>query len=322
MHMADALLSPAVGGTLWAASAAVVARSSRRLADGMEERLAPLMGMTGAFVFAAQMVNFAIPGTGSSGHLGGGLLLALLLGPHAAVVVMTSILLVQALLFADGGLLALGANVWNLGIVPAFIAAPFVARPLLARGREALGLVLGSVVALQLGALGVVAETAASGIAALPLAPFLGAMLPIHLAIGIVEGLVTLAVWRVLLDRRPEVLPAPAPAAVRRSGGLLAGLLGAAVLTGGVLSWLASEKPDGLEWSVARAARAEPGVEGRVHAFLLRAQSKLALFPGYAPRGAEPSRPGTSSAGLLGAATTLGLVAGAGFLLRRFGPRR
>ena len=322
MHMADALLSPAVGGTLWAASAAVVARSARRLADGMEERLAPLMGMTGAFVFAAQMVQFAIPGTGSSGHLGGGLLLALLLGPQAAVVVVTSILLVQALLFADGGLLALGANVWNLGVLPAFVAVPLVARPLLRRGHEALGIVLGSVFALQLGALGVVAETAASGITALPLPAFLAAMLPIHLAIGVVEGLVTLAVWRVLSDRRPETLPSLSPAAARPGGVLLAGLLLASLFTGGVLSWLASTKPDGLEWSVARAAAAEPAAEGRLHARLARAQARLAAFPDYAPRGAEPSRSGASAAGLLGTAATLGLVAGAALLLRAFGPRR
>lgn len=321
MHMADALLSPAVGGTLWAASAAVVARSSRRLAGGADERLAPLMGMTGAFVFAAQMVNFAIPGTGSSGHLGGGLLLALLLGPDAAVVVLTSILLVQALLFADGGLLALGANVWNLGVLPAFLAAPLVARPLMRRGHETLGIVLGAVVALQLGALGVVFETAASGIAALPVLPFLAAMLPIHLAIGLVEGAATVAVWRVLGDRRPEALPAAALAPARPGGALLAGLLAASLLTGGVLSWLASARPDGLEWSVARAAAAEPVAEGRLHALLSRAQEKLAAFPDYAPRGAEPSRGGTSAAGLLGVAATLGLVAGAALLLRAFGRR-
>ncbi|MBI5444704.1 MAG: energy-coupling factor ABC transporter permease [Deltaproteobacteria bacterium] len=322
MHMVDALLSPAVGATLWAASAAVVTRASRRLADGMEERLAPLMGMTGAFVFAAQMVNFAIPGTGSSGHLGGGLLLTLLLGPQAAVVVMTSVLLVQALLFADGGLLALGANVWNLGVLPAFVAVPLVARPLLRRGHEATGIVLGAVFAHQLGAVGVVAQTASSGITALPLLPFLTAMLPIHLAIGLIEGFATLAVWRVLGDRRPETRSSRAPVCAGSGGGLLAALLFASVLTGGVLSWLASEKPDGLEWSVARAASAEPAAEGRLYAFLAKAQKKLAAFPDYAPRGAAPSRPSTSAAGLVGTAATLGLIAGAALLLRRFGPRR
>lgn len=321
MHMADALLSPAVGATCWAATAAVVARSARRVGRAGDESLAPLMGMTGAFVFAAQMVNFAIPGTGSSGHLGGGLLLALLLGADAAVVVVASILVVQALLFADGGLLALGANAWNLGVVPAFVAAPLVARPLMARGRGAAGIVLGAVAALQLGALGVVAQTAASGIAALPLVPFLAAMLPVHLAIGLVEGAVTLAVWRVLRDRAPGGAPAPT-SALRPSGGLLAGLLLAAALTGGVLSWLASERPDGLEWSVARAAKAGPAAEGGLHGLLARAQERLAAFPDYAPRGGEPSRAATSAAGLAGAGATLGLVALGALLLRRLGPRR
>jgi cobalt/nickel transport system permease protein len=235
---------------------------------------------------------------------------------------MTSILLVQALLFADGGLLALGANVWNLGVVPAFVAAPFVARPLLSRGREALGLVLGAVAALQLGALGVVAQTAASGIAALPLGPFLGAMLPVHLGIGLVEGLVTPALWRVLRDRRPEEHALAAPVPARSIGGLLAALLLAAALTGGALSWLASGKPDGLEWSLARGEGKEAGAQGRLHALLARAQATLAAFPDYAPRGASPSRPATSAAGLLGAAATLGLVALATLLLRCFGPRR
>jgi cobalt/nickel transport system permease protein len=280
------------------------------------------MGMTGALVLAAQMVNFAIPGTGSSGHLDGGLLLALLLGREAAVVVMTSILLVQALLFADGGLLALGANAWDLGVLPAFVAAPLVARPLLRRGFEAAGIVLGAVVALRLGALSVVAQTAASGIAALPPLPFLAAMLPVHLAIGLVEGAATLAVWRVLRSRRPDVVPVASPVPVRPRGPLLAGLFLAAALTGGVLSWLASGKPDGLEWSVARAAGAEPAAEGRVHRLLDRAQRRLAAFADYQPRGAAPTRAGTSTAGLLGAGVTLGLVAGGGLLLRRLGPRR
>ena len=84
MHMADALLSPAVGGTMWAATAATIVVCSRRLAAERDDRRVPLMGVLGAFLFAAQMVNFAIPGTGSSGHLGGGLLLAILLGPHDA----------------------------------------------------------------------------------------------------------------------------------------------------------------------------------------------------------------------------------------------
>src|SRR5512143_3473726 len=107
MHMVDALLSPAVGGAMGAVTAATVAYCSRQVRREADDRRVPLMGVLGAFLFAAQMINFSIPGTGSSGHLGGGLLLAILLGPHAAFLVMTSVLIVQALFFADGGLLAL-----------------------------------------------------------------------------------------------------------------------------------------------------------------------------------------------------------------------
>src|SRR5512138_2943361 len=124
MHMADALLSPAVGGTMWAVSAGTIAWCSTKVRTGLDEKRVPLMGVLGAFLFAAQMINFSIPGTGSSGHLGGGLLLAVLLGPHAAFLVMASVVAVQALLFGDGGLLALGCNAVNLGLLPAFVALP------------------------------------------------------------------------------------------------------------------------------------------------------------------------------------------------------
>jgi len=115
MHMADALISPAVGGTVWAATAGLTVYSARKLKQEMDDRKLPLMGVLGAFVFAAQMINFTIPATGSSGHLGGGMILAILLGPYAAFLTMASVLTVQALFFADGGLLALGCNIFNLG---------------------------------------------------------------------------------------------------------------------------------------------------------------------------------------------------------------
>jgi len=99
MHMADALLSPAVGATFWIATSALLVWSSRRIRVDFRNELIPLMGVMGAFVFAAQMINFTIPGTGSSGHLGGGLLLSILLGPHAAFIVMASVLTVQAFFF-------------------------------------------------------------------------------------------------------------------------------------------------------------------------------------------------------------------------------
>lgn len=180
MHMADALISPAVGATLWVAAGTTLAWCSRRLRQGRQERLVPLMGVLGAFVFAAQMINFAIPATGSSGHIGGGLLLAILLGPHAAFLVIASVLTVQALFFADGGLLALGANICNLGLFPCFVGYLLVYRPLLGADplrssprRVGVATVFAAIVGLQLGALGVVMETLLSGISSLPIGAFL-----------------------------------------------------------------------------------------------------------------------------------------------------
>ena len=142
MHMADALLSPAVGGGMWVVTAGLIGTSSRKVRLTFQEKKIPLMGVAGAFVFAAQMINFTIPATGSSGHLGGGLLLAILLGPPAAFMTIASVLTVQALFFADGGLLALGCNIFNLGFFPCFVAYPWIYRPLVGRARLALALLV------------------------------------------------------------------------------------------------------------------------------------------------------------------------------------
>ncbi|GAB4270212.1 MAG: energy-coupling factor ABC transporter permease [Deferrisomatales bacterium] len=346
MHMADALLSPAVGGTLWAATAAGVAYSARTVRRADDEGRIPLMGVVGAFVFAAQMINFTIPGTGSSGHLGGGLLLAVLLGPHAAFLVMASVLAVQALFFADGGLLALGANIFNLGVFPCFVAYPLIYRPLAGRvasGRRiAVGAVAASVVSLQLGALGVVLETVVSGISELPFSSFAALMLPIHLAIGLVEGVVTAAVVAFLWKAQPElVTPTPHRDSGRRQRGkVLAGLGAAALVTGVSLSWFASTRPDGLEWSVARVAGSEelPSREGGIHGLLARVQETLAVLPDYGFRASQDREggeaageppaawpavdPGTSASGLVGGLLTLLVAVGVGWGVRRWGTGR
>ena len=319
MHMADALVSAAVGGSFWALSGGALAGCSQRLRREEDEGRVPLMGVLGAFVFAVQMVNFAIPGTGSSGHLVGTLLLSALLGPPAAVLVMGSVLLVQALFFADGGLLAFGCNLFNMGILPAFVAYPLVFRPLDRRGHPAAGAILGAVVALLLGALAVVLETRLSGLAALPFRPFLLAMLPIHLPIGLVEGFATALLLRFARRARPGLLAERPEPAGRR---LLALVLGAAVLTAGALSWAASSRPDGLEWSLARVApvgTAAPA--GFVHRLAARIQGQTGVLPDYTLPGTAPGtaaqRGGTSLSGLLGGAATLVLVAGAGWLAAR-----
>jgi cobalt/nickel transport system permease protein len=306
MHMSDALVSPAVGATMWAATAGLTVLAARRVERAGDDRRVPLMGVLGAFVFAAQMVNFSIPATGSSGHLGGGLILAVLLGPAAAFLVMASVLAVQALFFADGGLLALGCNVVNLGVPTCFVVYPLIWRPLAGpqpgRGRLVAASLLAGVVGLQLGALGVVLETAASGISTLPPGAFAALMLPIHLPIGVVEGLVTAAVVLAISRVRPELVAASPRVAPGSLKPVALSLLAAAVLAAGVLSWFASTRPDGLEWSTARLA-------GR---------SAEAAPPEPAPSAA------TSLAGLLGSAGVL-LIAtaiGVGLGARRRRPAR
>ncbi|MEG2155822.1 MAG: energy-coupling factor ABC transporter permease, partial [Burkholderiaceae bacterium] len=332
MHMADALLSPTIGLLGWGAAAAVLTISSRRLRGDAQESVVPLMGVLGAFVFAAQMINFSIPGTGSSGHIGGGLLLAILLGPQAAFIVIASVLTVQALLFADGGLLALGVNMVNLGFIPCYLAYPLVFKPLAGAApsgrRLALATVVATVVGLQLGALGVVIETTASSISSLPFESFATLMLPIHLVIGLIEGIATAALILVLRRARPELIRVnAAPLGQRSLRPVLVGMGLAAVIAGGALSSFASEQPDGLEWSIARVAGEAglPEAVNSVHSTLAKLQESLALLPDYSlPRsGADTSPPeasdarGTSLAGLLGGGVTLLVVAGLGWALRR-----
>lgn len=337
MHMADALLSPAVGGVMWAASAATIAVSSKQVQGELDDSKIPLMGVLGAFIFAAQMINFTIPGTGSSGHLGGGMILAILLGPWAAFLTMASVLLVQSLFFADGGILALGCNIFNLGFFTCFLAYPLVYKKIVgiepSGTRLVVAAVVAAVVGLQLGSFGVVAETVLSGVSELPFRGFILLMQPIHLVIGVVEGLVTAAMVSFVVKARPELAPVYLPARTTPlvSGKALAGLLALTLVAGGCLSWFASAKPDGLEWALTRVGIApEPAVaEPGLHAALVAVQERTALLPGYAfkERGTagDPSqallreRAGTSAAGLLGGLLTLlltGLV-GLGLKYRR-----
>jgi cobalt/nickel transport system permease protein len=342
--MADALLSPAVGGTFWAATVGAIAWCAKKVQQELNDRKVPLMGVLGAFVFAAQMINFTIPGTGSSGHIGGGMLLAILLGPQAAFLTIASVLVVQALFFADGGLLALGCNIFNLGFFPCFLAYPLLYKPLAGNGqnhrRIAAGAILAAVVGLQLGAVAVVAETVLSGISALPLQTFLWAMLPIHLAIGLVEGAVTATVVLFVRQARPEILDCAIggqPPTARPIAKLLAGLAAAAVFTGGVLSWFASTFPDGLEWSIeqVRGKKELAAPAEGIHGMLAGFQEKIALLPDYAftigeqkaigetvaHRAGPPAWPavdaGTSVAGLVGGSLTLLLTLGLALLFRK-----
>jgi len=340
MHMADALISPAVGAAMWATTAGLIGYSSKKLKGKTDDRKVPLMGVLGAFIFAAQMINFSIPATGSSGHLGGGMILTILLGPYAAFLVMASVLIVQALFFGDGGLLALGCNIFNMGFIPCFIAYPFIYRKIVGdnptKGKIITGSLTGAIVSLQLGAFCVVIETMFSGIAELPFNTFVLLMQPIHLAIGIVEGLATAAVVMFIWSARPEILNAVSrfePIGQVNIKKLLFGLLATTVITGGVLSWFASGHPDGLEWAIFKTSGEEElESKGSIHSSLAGLQEKTAFLPDYGFKKsesettqpeAEPRQlwpaidPGTSASGLIGGGLTLLMIVLAGLGLRR-----
>ena len=329
MHVGDALLSPVVGGTMWAATAGVTAYASKKINIELDKDKIPLMGVMGALVFAMQMVNFAIPGTGSSGHIVGGILLAVLLGRNAGFLTMISILSIQALFFADGGLLALGANIFNLGFFACFVAYPLIFKPIVKKGysnrRIVVGAVIASMVALQLGAFSVVLETVISGKTLLSFGVFAALMQPIHLAIGAIEGLVTAMVLVFIYKAKPELMEGAVGVPKQKTSNkkLVAGLLICTVLIGGVGAWFASANPDGLEWSVARAAE-NSGVEivEQADDALIKIQQETAILPDYALRegaGAQISENGqTSIAGIVGAGLTLAFAALIGFAIWLF----
>ena len=327
MHMADALLSPSVGTAMWGVTVGAITFCSAKLKSGMDDRKVPLMGVLGAFLFAAQMINFTIPATGSSGHLGGGLLLAALLGPHAAFLTIASVLMVQALFFADGGLLALGCNIFNLGIIPAFVAYPLIYRPLAGRmtssAQSTAAAILAALTSLQLGAFCVVLETSLSGISSLPFTTFASLMQPVHLAIGLVEGVVTAVIITFVHKARPDIFTADASSRGSLLSSIVPAFLALALITGGFISWFASEKPDGLEWSIKQATGREEleAPKEAVHGRLAAIQDKVSFMPDYDFKKAagskeEKSRLGTSLAGLIGALITLLVTGAAAFMLR------
>lgn len=336
MHMADALLSPAVAATMYAASAAAMGvslvqlRKEELAAPETAKKKLPTMAVASALVFAGQMINYTIPGTGASGHLCGGLLLSALLGPWAGFVSMIVILAIQALFFADGGLLALGANVWNMAFYGCFVGYFLIYQPLMRRNqtsshgklRLALAAVLGCVVTLQLGSLSVVVETSLSGVTDVPFGAFLVLMQPIHLAIGLVEGLITAAILLFVRQARPELLFGVQDEQKKSRFSLkttLAILAAAAIVLGGGVSLLASANPDGLEWSLFGNEEAgysanmgldeeDYGTHSEAAQAAAAVQEKTAVLPDYGFSGSD-SAAGTSVSGLVGCALVAGAAA-------------
>lgn len=243
MHVPDGLLSLPVAVLCWILSGILVWIAVRRSKGELGERQVPLMGVMAAFIFAAQMINFPVAG-GTSGHLLGGALAAFTLGPWAAMLVMTSVIIVQALLFQDGGLVVMGANILNMGLLTVLVSyGLYRASSTRSRGVR-LGVAgLAAWLSVMAAALATSLQLWLSGTARLDFV--VPAMLAVHALIGIGEALITVAALAFILRTRPDMLESPASGAGRGKGWIVVGfLLSLAVVA---LAPLASADPDGLE---------------------------------------------------------------------------
>ncbi len=313
LHIPDGFLNVPVALIWWVLTATIVALAVQRSSNALHERQVPLMGVMAAFIFAAQMLNFPVLG-GTSGHLLGGALAALLLGPWAGILVMTCVVGLQALLFQDGGLLAMGANIFNMGIATALIGYGLGAPLLRLFGGKPWGLALvGFVtgwVSVMLGAALTALQLVLSGV---PAAVVFPAMLFVHTFIGIGEGLITLAALSFVVSTRPDLVttltgyldPATANRPVNRRAVALVTTVGLVIaLAAALLSPLASSDPDGLE----RVAED--------HGFLERAQdAPFTLLPDYTIPGLE-GNVSTILAGIVGLLIVFALVYGLTMIIR------
>ncbi|CDM67564.1 cobalamin (vitamin B12) biosynthesis CbiM protein [Clostridium bornimense] len=325
MHMADALITPLVGVTMTVATVGISAYSTKKIRKELEfDKKIPLMGVVGSFIFAAQMINFTIPGTGSSGHIGGGLLLAILLGPEAGFLSILSVLLIQALFFGDGGLLALGCNAINMGFFSCFIGYRLIYSKILSKGyskkRIYFASILAAVISLQLGSFSVVVETVVSGITELPFSTFLIFMQPIHFIIAVVEGAITAILINFIWSHRPELLEKNNSSTVKkvsRKKIVMVFLLGALIVGGG-LSIFASSNPDGLEWSILKTTGREEIVRNNeIHEKVASIQEKTTILPEYNLRNEVLGKFGTTVAGVIGVVITISFVLLLGLLSKK-----
>jgi cobalt/nickel transport system permease protein len=302
MHIPDGFLSTLVSIILWVVSAGAVAYALRRVGKDLGERQVPLMGVLAATIFAGQMLNFSVTG-GTSGHLLGAAIATILLGPWAAVIILTCVVSIQALVFQDGGLLALGANIFNMAVVGVAVSY-FVYTSL----RKLIGdkswsiFVSGAAAAwlsIVIASLAAALELALSGTSPANIA--VPAMGGIHMLIGIGEALITVGALAFLYSARRDLL----------EGGSAVPTGGAAVWTFGlgialflaILSPLASSHPDGLEWVAEQKG------------FLDTARGPLFnLIPDYVFPGISNEALATILAGIIGALMVFGVAFGIAYL--------
>jgi len=290
MHIPDGFLSTLVSILAWIISIVFIAISLRRTGKELGERDVPLMGVLAAAIFAGQMLNFTVAG-GTSGHLMGAALATILVGPWPAILVMTSVVSVQALIFQDGGLLALGANILNMGIIGVAVSYAVFQFIQKIAGGKTWGIFGGGFLAawfsIFIASLAAAIQLALSGTSPANIA--IPAMASVHALIGVGEGLITAGALTFIYASRRDLLKTNAPASASNKAILLGGLGIAALLA--ILSPLASAHPDGLEWVAEQQG------------FLNSAQgSWFNIIPDYLIPGISNEVVGTILAGIVGVA--------------------
>ena len=293
MHIPDGFLGLGVALLLWVITIAFVVLAARKSQHDLGERQVPLMGIMAAFIFAAEMLNFPVAG-GTSGHLLGGALAAIVLGPWAAILVMTAVIGVQALLFQDGGLIVLGANIFNMGILTAFVG--YGIYRLAANRSRGVRLVVVGVAAwlsVMAAAFATSLELWLSGTVSLQVV--LPAMLGVHALIGIGEALITVAAVAFIMQVRPDLMEGESVKSKGGIGWVIGGISIALFLV--LLAPFASASPDGLE----RVAE-DVGFIGAANS------APYELLPDYTIPFLGPTSLSTIVAGIIGALVVAGLV--------------
>jgi cobalt/nickel transport system permease protein len=303
LHIPDGFLSTVVSLVFWVLTIIAVAIAISKTNKSLGERQIPLMGIMAAFIFAAQMLNFPVAG-GTSGHFLGGALAAIVLGPWAGILVMTAVIAVQALLFQDGGLLVMGANIFDMGILTAIIGFGLY-RSVSGSANKTLKLAVAGAAAwlsTMAAALLTALQLWISGTSSLQIV--LPAMLGVHALIGIGEAIVTAAALGFIFQTRPDLLQAGSVAEKGGRGWILAGILVA--LAAVLLAPFASGDPDGLERVAEDLGFLEAGLD-----------APYQILPDYTIPFLGETALSTVVAGIVGALVMLGMMVVIGSLLKK-----
>ena len=296
MHIPDGFLSTVVSVVFWIISIVVVAIAIRKTSQGLDEKQVPLMGVLAAAIFAGQMLNFSVTG-GTSGHLLGAALATILLGPWSAILVMTTVVSVQALIFQDGGLLALGTNIFNMAIIGVAVAYAINTLLMKVLKKNTAGVLISGFVSawtsIFIASLACGLQLALSGTSPANIA--VPAMAVIHALIGVGEGLITVGALAFISATRKDLMVQSEAKTAGATGILIVGATLTIALA--ILSPLASSHPDGLEWVAEQKG------------FIDTAQDAVYnIIPDYVVPGISNEVVATILAGVIGAVIVFGIM--------------